>query len=512
MAEQIVLVDSVAGWSERAPGVQVVPVRSYLTDPVWSARRGLRVVNLCRDMHYHSAGYYASLLAEARGHRVLPSVRTIQDLSRKALYLGGVEPLDRRARRCLDRRLASAGGTGEPAPAGALVDRSSGLAEVNVFIAFGESSEPELQPLARTLYQAFPAPLLRVELRRRPDWRVAAIRTAGFARLPPRLQPFFTDVLSRSLQRRWRRPRAPITGRWEIAVLHDPEEELPPSDRRALAAFLRAARKEGLAAKLITRRDFGRLAEFDALYIRETTNVSHHTYRFAQRAEAEGLVVIDDPDSILRCTNKIYLAELLARARIDTPRSVVISKEELDRAESTLGFPMIVKVPDGAFSRGVFKVTDRDELERRTTPLFEHSELLLAQAWTFTPFDWRIGVLAGEPLFACRYFMSRGHWQILHHGAPAGDREGPVESVPVDEVPDAVITAARRAAGLIGDGLYGVDLKETSEGVKVIEVNDNPNIDAGVEDKVLGAELHRRLVREFVRRLERRTRAGSLSG
>lgn len=490
MADHIVLVDGGGAWAERLSAFTVVPVRTYLTDPAWSERRGVRVVNLCRDMHYHSAGYYASLLAEARGHRALPSVRTIQDLSRKTLYLADVDALDARTQRVLS------GLAGE------------GNDVVEILLVFGESDAPELRALGRALFDAFPAPLLRVELRRRGEWRIASIRPAGLVRVPADREDRFVDVLHRHLRRPWRRPRTRATGRWELAVLHDPKEEFAPSDRGALAAFLRAARREGLSARLITRRDFGRLAEFDALFIRETTNVNHHTYRFARRAASEGLVVIDDPDSILRCTNKIYLAELLARERIATPRSVIVARDELDRAEATLGFPMILKVPDGAFSRGVFKVSDRAELAARAAPLFEHSELLLAQAWTYTPFDWRIGVLAGEPLFACRYFMSRGHWQILHHGAPAADREGAVETLPVTAVPEAVIATACRAARLIGDGLYGVDLKETDDGVKVIEINDNPNVDAGVEDAVLGPELYSRIVREFVRRLEARTRPG----
>ncbi len=41
-----------------------------------------------------------------------------------------------------------------------------------------------------------------------------------------------------------------------------------------------------------------------------------------------------------------------------------------------------------------------------------------------------------------------------------------------------------RAAQLIGDGLYGVDIKENADGIFVVEVNDNPNIDHGVEDHV----------------------------
>lgn len=36
----------------------------------------------------------------------------------------------------------------------------------------------------------------------------------------------------------------------------------------------------------------------------------------------------------------------------------------------------------------------------------------------------------------------------------------------------------------IGDGLYGLDVKETSDGYKVIEINDNPSIYRGYEDSV----------------------------
>jgi glutathione synthase/RimK-type ligase-like ATP-grasp enzyme len=463
-------------------------VREYLTDPSWIERRRLRVVNLCRDIHYHSAGYYASLLAEARGHRVVPTVRTIQDLSRRTFYLGDVDPLGPEAQRALTDR------AGDAVP-----DR------LERHFVFGASQDPALKSLARSLFETFPAPILRVEFRSPGDeWRVHSVRIAGLARIGPEMEPFFAEALSRHLGRRWRHPRTRAPGRFELAILHDPDESLPPSDRPALAAFVRAARAEGLGAELITRRDYGRLAEFDALFIRETTGVNHHTYRFAHRAASEGLVVIDDPDSILRCTNKIFLAELLQRAHVPTPRSVIVARDDLDVAGETLGFPLVLKVPDGAFGLGVFKVEDRVQLEARAAGLFQRSQLLLAQAWTYTPFDWRIGVLDREPLFACRYHMSRGHWQILHHDAPEADREGDSDTLPLEAVPSAVLETATRAARLVGRGLYGVDLKETPDGVKVIEVNDNPNIDAGIEDAVLGTELYRRIIRTFVQRLEAR--------
>ncbi|MBF3061311.1 RimK family alpha-L-glutamate ligase, partial [Pseudomonas aeruginosa] len=73
-----------------------------------------------------------------------------------------------------------------------------------------------------------------------------------------------------------------------------------------------------------------------------------------------------------------------------------------------------------------------------------------------------------------------------------------------------VLELALEAAGRIGDGLYGVDLKQAGDKVLVIEVNDNPNIDAGIEDGQLGDELYRRILQAFVQRLELKHR-GQLS-
>ena len=75
--------------------------------------------------------------------------------------------------------------------------------------------------------------------------------------------------------------------------------------------------------EFLTKADYGRLTEFDALFIRDTTFANHYTYRFSRRAAAEGLVVIDDPDSILKCNNKVYLAEILAATASPPPRLMV---------------------------------------------------------------------------------------------------------------------------------------------------------------------------------------------
>jgi glutathione synthase/RimK-type ligase-like ATP-grasp enzyme len=69
-----------------------------------------------------------------------------------------------------------------------------------------------------------------------------------------------------------------------------------------------------------------------------------------------------------------------------------------------------------------------------------------------------------------------------------------------------VINTAVRAANLIGSSLYGVDLKQVGERCYLIEVNDNPNVDAGNEDQVLQDALYREVMGVFARRIGARRR------
>jgi glutathione synthase/RimK-type ligase-like ATP-grasp enzyme len=73
----------------------------------------------------------------------------------------------------------------------------------------------------------------------------------------------------------------------------------------------------------------------------------------------------------------------------------------------------------------------------------------------------------------------------------------------VELAPRRAVGVALKAANLIGDGLYGVDVKESNKKFYVIEVNDNPNVDVGVEDAILRDELYNRIMEVFLDRIER---------
>jgi glutathione synthase/RimK-type ligase-like ATP-grasp enzyme len=206
---------------------------------------------------------------------------------------------------------------------------------------------------------------------------------------------------------------------------------------------------------------------------------------------------------MIRCTNKVYLHEVMTKAGVPTPKTLLLSAgDDLARAADELGFPVVLKAPDSSFSRGVHKAETLEALQTLAKRLFKDTDMLLAQEFMPTTFDWRVGVLDGRPIFASRYKMARGHWQIVRHRPDGRVTEGGSQAVAVEDAPAAVVEAAVKAAGLIGDGLYGVDIKEIDGGVAVIEINDNPDIHHGWEDEIAKDAVWRALVTWFVTRLE----------
>lgn len=486
----LIVVDNPRDWPLDLPGVGIVPARAYLTDPAYGEGRSVKVFNLCRSYRYQSLGYYVSLLAEARGHKPLPRVGTMEDLQSQNLVRLLTEDLDELVQKSL-------------API-----KSD---EFELSIYFGRNVASRHAALSHRLFSLLQAPLLRAHFERhRERWQLRNVRAIAASDIPAAHQDFVVESATAYFMGRRRRAHKRPAPRFDLAILHDPDNPESPSNARALRKFEKAAEDVGLDVEFITRADLARLPAFDALFIRDTTFANHYTYRFSRRATAEGLVVIDDPESILKCNNKVYLAELLTRHNIPAPRTLMVHHDNVGQIVARLGLPCVLKQPDSSFSAGVAKVESKPELIEKVNALLQKSELIVAQEWLPTGFDWRVGILDRRPLFVCKYFMAAGHWQIVkREPGRTGYEEGPVEAVAVAEAPEEVVKIALKAANLIGDGLYGVDIKQVGNRCYVIEVNDNPNVDAGNEDGVLKDALYREVMGSFVRRIEARKRVNA---
>ncbi|GAB3815173.1 RimK family protein [Pontibacter rugosus] len=479
---KIVVVDHSKDWDEAIEDTEVVDAQTYLTDTSYTDIRNARVFNLCRSYRYQSAGYYVSLLAEARGHKAIPSVTTMQDLKSPTI----VRAITVEIEELIQKSLAG------------LKSKSFTLS-----MYFGQNVAAKYEKLCKALHDHFQSPLLRAQFVYKDSWVLQSISAIPINEVPAAHHRYLKQF-AKSYFARHRFTGARLSRKtYDLAILVDPQEKAPPSNQKAIQHFVEAAESLGFYTELITKDDYRRLGEFDALFIRETTAVNHHTYRFARKAFADGLIVIDDPASILRCTNKVYLAELLTKAKVRIPKTMIIHKDNRDMVEAELGLPCVLKKPDSSFSQGVVKAKDQESLIKELDEMLADSELIIGQEYTPTDFDWRIGVLDKQPLYACKYYMAKGHWQIYNwNGKKKQDEEGADEIVPFEQVPFHVLHTALKAANLIGDGLYGVDLKEIDGKAYVIEVNDNPSIDAGCEDKILKKELYISIIKSIKKRID----------
>ncbi|HEX3657225.1 MAG TPA: RimK family protein [Pirellulales bacterium] len=485
----LIVVDNAKEWPFDISGVEVVDARSYLTKPEYGELRGVKLFNLCRSYRYQTLGYYVTLLATARSHKPLPNIMSLQDLKSQTVVRYVSDDLDE------------------------LIQRSLAPIESEKFtlsVYFGRNLARRYDRLSLHLFNLFQAPLLRAQFVNNGKWQLRTIDAIPVDEIPEQHKPFVVEVASEHFSGRRVSVPKQKPAKYDLAILVNPEEPLPPSNEKALQRFIKAGENLGLHCELIGRDDYARLAEFDALFIRETTAVSHHTYRFARRAAIEGLVVMDDPESILKCSNKVYLAELLGRYKVPVPRTLVVHKDNIELVGAELGLPCVLKQPDAAFSQGVVKVETEDALANFAELFLVKSDLLIAQEFLPTTYDWRIGIVDRQPLYACRYHMVQKHWQITQKDDRGARRYGRTETLPIQQAPRQVIKTALKAANLIGNGLYGVDVKQIGRQCYVIEVNDNPNIDAGVEDDFLKEELYDRIMEVFLERIEQR-KAGAKS-
>jgi len=244
-----------------------------------------------------------------------------------------------------------------------------------------------------------------------------------------------------------------------------------------------AAESMGHTVEFIFPVDMKKIPKLDALFIRANTDPMNTTYVAARMAEMHGIPVIDDPASIRICADKINMYMHLMKKDVSMPRTEFLKKKDLDEAQAArlfreLGTPLVLKEPSTSFSARVEKVSTVEELLRVARRFFKLSDWIVVQEYIESRFDWRVGVINGQLLYACRYIIPTETFKI-QASVNGHIVYCDVESVPADQVPPDVIDLGRRAGDAIGKGLYGVDIKECNGKLYVIEVNDNPSLEGG---------------------------------
>ncbi|MCC8360343.1 RimK family protein [Salinimicrobium sediminilitoris] len=483
--KKFLVVNKPENWNLSLENMEVISARDYLTNPNFSQLKKARIFNLCKDYSYQSKGYYVSLLAEARGHLAIPTVMNLVDLREPKLVKIVSDEFD-------DLIQKSLKGIKSP--------------EFTLSIYFGQNVAQKYRELSAMFHRHFQIPFLRVNFSYANKWNIKSIKALSEVEIPDDHKSSMREfAIQYFAKKRYDTPKNE-TSEYDLAILVQENDPAPPSNPKALKKFAELAEKMNFYVEFVSPKDLSRLSAFDALFIRQSTEVNNDAYAFARKAQQEDIAIVDYPDAILKCCNKVFMAEALENAGIPTPKTIIVHKENRNKIIEKTGLPLVLKSPDSTFSFGVKKASTAEEYEKLVGEMLKKSELVIAQEYTPSDFDWRIGILDDKPIFACRYYMAKGHWQIYNWNAKKkDDNEGDADVISIEEVPKKIMDVALKSAKLMGKGLYGIDVKEVNGNPLVIEINDNPNIDFGIEDRYYGDKIYIDILTALKNRLDKKT-------
>ncbi len=259
-------------------------------------------------------------------------------------------------------------------------------------------------------------------------------------------------------------------------------------EAEALQTFKQTAENMGHEFNFMFRNGLSEIPKYDAVFIRATTDPLYTAYVVSKTAWELGLKVIDDPESIRVCANKIHQYKLFERFNVPHIPTIFLNKEEFHHKRISEIFelfekPVVLKAPYTSFSKYVEKVACETSFREVAKRFFRRSDFLVVQKFMPSRFDWRVGVLNNEVLYVCKYMMPKGKWKhgVKRRGKPSFVW-GRTVSLKRDNAPQMLKETALKACETVGRGLYGVDIKEINGEYRVVEVNDNPSIYRGYED------------------------------
>ncbi|MEV6611231.1 RimK family alpha-L-glutamate ligase [Kutzneria sp. NPDC051319] len=194
----------------------------------------------------------------------------------------------------------------------------------------------------------------------------------------------------------------------------------------------------------------------------------------ATLAEAAGVRTLNSARAIHACENKAALRAELGAAGVPVPEfRLVLSRKDFDKALAEMALPLVFKPVFGGMGKRVTLIRDADI----AASVYDYVEDLghaFEQACLLEPY---IGggtsvrcLVVGTELVGAAEFSSGGtDWR---NNAALGNSHRAVEHDPeVLKIIDGVL-------GVLGAGIYGVDLFRTADGFVVNEVNHAPGFRA----------------------------------
>lgn len=194
MAQVILVVEEIEDWTPYAPSEQVVSASRYLSSDPRLVDSNISVINLCHSYEYLSIGYYCSLLAEARGQRVMPPVRALNDLYHDSHLLLSLKEPEAASSQSLkkSKKKNSEGKAPEKHNEKSGKDKN----ETESFtVFFGQTKQQKYQNIAQIIFEHYHAPILEVHYKVGQPWQITHVKAKTLDKLSETEEDQFAAAL-----------------------------------------------------------------------------------------------------------------------------------------------------------------------------------------------------------------------------------------------------------------------------------------------------------------------------
>jgi ribosomal protein S6--L-glutamate ligase len=242
------------------------------------------------------------------------------------------------------------------------------------------------------------------------------------------------------------------------------------------------------------------VGEHDVVIPRIGASITDYGLAVLTHFERAGVPGVNSTIAISRSRDKLRALQYLSAHDVGIPRTAMARTRESVRAavDAVGGTPVIIKLLKGTQGVGVMKAESAESVESTIDTLWGLGQNIILQEFVAESKgrDLRAVVIGGEIVAAMRRTARKGEFRSNLHRGGRGERV---------ELDAQYARAALDAARIMGLGVAGVDMLESRDGPRVIEVNSSPGL-LGVE-RATGIDIAQRIVM-FAERLVARRRVG----
>ena len=266
-------------------------------------------------------------------------------------------------------------------------------------------------------------------------------------------------------------------------------------------ALLNAAKRKGVEMNAVNCKHSyydlskGKSSEFGEIILQRCVSY-YRSIHLTAYLESLGLKVINGLQEATISGNKLFASAALVKSGIPTPKTILaFSPEGSLKALDDLGYPAVIKPTLGSWGRLIALVNDKDAAEsviedrEHMFPLYQI--YYIQEKVKRPPRDIRAFVVGDEVITAIYRVSETGSWRTNT------SRGGKALNCPITTDLEEICLKAARA---IGDGIYGVDCMETSEGLVVHEVNNTTEFRNSVP--VTGVDIPGKIIEYLVDQLK----------